>query len=76
MIVDQAAEDCEMVQDPFLEAGFTIPSELPDQDKVAQKDNQKDNEGLTAILTPILDNNEKNDDSISLVIGKFFSAEF
>ena len=76
MIVDQAAEDCEMVEDPFLEAGFTIPSELPDQDKVPKEDNQKDNQGRTVILTPSLDNNEKNNDDISLVIGKFFSAEF
>ena len=39
MIVDQAEEDCEVVQDPFLEAGITIPSDLPYQDKSAEKDN-------------------------------------
>ena len=38
-IVDQAEEDCEVVQDPFLEAGSTIPSDLPYQDKSAEKDN-------------------------------------
>ena len=43
MIVDQAEEDCEVVQDPFLEAGSTIPSDLPYQDKSAEKDYQKDN---------------------------------
>ena len=42
-IVDQAEEDCEVVQDPFLEAGSTIPSDLPYQDKSAEKDYQKDN---------------------------------
>ena len=42
-IVDQAEEDCEVVQDPFLEAGITIPSDLPYQDKSAEKDYQKDN---------------------------------
>ena len=29
MIVDQAEADIEMQQDPFLEAGITIPGELP-----------------------------------------------
>ena len=43
MIFDQAEEDCEVVQDPFLEAGITIPSHLPYQDKSAEKDYQKDN---------------------------------
>ena len=43
LIVDQAEEDCEVVQDPFLEAGSTIPSDLPYQDKSAEKDYQKDN---------------------------------
>ena len=42
MIVDQAEEDCEVVQDPFLEAGITIPSDLPYQDKSAEKRDQKD----------------------------------
>ena len=43
LIVDQAEEDCEVVQDPFLEAGITIPSDLPYQDKPAEKNDQKDN---------------------------------
>ena len=42
MIVDQAEEDCEVVQDPFLEAGITIPSDLPYQDQTAEKRDQKD----------------------------------
>ena len=42
MIVDQAEEDCEVVQDPFLEAGITIPSDLPYQDKSVEKGDQKD----------------------------------
>ena len=42
MIVDQAEEDCEVVQDPFLEAGITIPSDLPYQDKSMEKGGQKD----------------------------------
>ena len=29
MIVDEAEEDLELVQDPFLEAGISIPPELP-----------------------------------------------
>ena len=43
MIVDQAEEDCEVVQDPFLEAGITIPTDLPYQDQSAEKGYQKDN---------------------------------
>ena len=70
LIVDQAEEDCEMVQDPFLEAGIAIPSELPYQDKVPKNDDQKDNQGQTAIFPPNLDNNEKNDDNISLITIK------
>ena len=42
MIVDQAEEDCEVVQDPFLEAGITIPSDLPYQDQTPEKRDQKD----------------------------------
>ena len=42
MIVDQAEEDCEVVQDPFLEAGITIPSDLPYQDQTPEKCDQKD----------------------------------
>ena len=42
LIVDQAEEDCEVVQDPFLEAGITIPSDLPYQDKSVEKGDQKD----------------------------------
>ena len=42
LIVDQAEEDCEVVQDPFLEAGITIPSDLPYQDQTPEKCDQKD----------------------------------
>ena len=42
MIVDQAEEDCEVVQDPFLEAGIAIPADLPYQDKPDGKTDQKD----------------------------------
>ena len=59
-----------MVQDPFLEAGIAIPTELPYQDKVPKKEDQKDNQGRTAILTPDLGKNEKNDDNLSLITVK------
>ena len=42
MIVDQAEDDCEIVQDPFLEAGIAIPSDLPYQDKPDGKSEQKE----------------------------------
>ena len=35
MIVDQAEADMEMSQDPFLEAGIDIPTELPHGDSPA-----------------------------------------
>ena len=41
LIVDQAEEDCEVVQDPFLEAGIAIPADLPYQDKPDGKTDQK-----------------------------------
>ena len=41
MIVDQAEADVEMVQDPFLEAGISIPLERPYQDKDPQKENEE-----------------------------------
>ena len=36
--MDQAEEDVEMAQDPFLEAGVTIPPDMPYQDKEERKD--------------------------------------
>ena len=41
MIVDQAEEDFEMAQDPFLEAGVSIPPEMPYQDKVPQNEKKQ-----------------------------------
>ena len=37
MIVDQAEEDVEMSQDPFLEAGISIPETIPYQPKTEVK---------------------------------------
>ena len=42
LIVDQAEDDCEVVQDPFLEAGIAIPSDLPYQEKPDGKTEQKE----------------------------------
>ena len=42
LIVDQAEDDCEVVQDPFLEAGIAIPSDLPYQEKPDGKAEQKE----------------------------------
>ena len=39
MIVDQAEEDVEMSQDPFLEAGISIPESMPYQPKDVVKQN-------------------------------------
>ena len=39
MIVDQAEEDVEMSQDPFLEAGISIPETIPYQPKTEVKQN-------------------------------------
>ena len=42
MIVDQAEDDAEIVQDPFLEAGIVIPTDQPYQDKVAELKGKKE----------------------------------
>ena len=39
LIVDQAEEDVEMSQDPFLEAGISIPETIPYQPKTEVKQN-------------------------------------
>ena len=65
--MDQAEEDCEMVQDPFLEAGIAIPLELPYQDKVPKEEDQKENKERTPVISSDLDKNEKKCDDISLI---------
>ena len=42
LIVDQAEEDAEVVDDPFLEAGITIPTDLPYQTKSTEKMGEKE----------------------------------
>ena len=60
MIVDQAEDDCEVVQDPFLEAGIAIPSDLPYQDKVNEKEEQKDDIKIKKASKTIVVENDAN----------------
>ena len=41
MIVDQAEDDIEVVNDPFLEAGIQIPSDLPYQEEAPELPNAR-----------------------------------
>ena len=42
LIIDQAEEDAEVVVDPFLDAGITVPTDLPYQTKPAEIMSEKE----------------------------------
>ena len=60
MIVDQAEEDVEMSQDPFLEAGISIPVSMPYQPKDEVKQNVEKTKDST------YNNDKKEDIKISI----------
>lgn len=51
MIVDQAEEDVEMSQDPFLEAGVTKPPTMVNQENGSQNPKKQNGGNFQANLT-------------------------
>ena len=61
MIVDQAEEDVEMVQDPFLEAGVSIPLDMRYQEAETPAENREKIQGSQLDL----DKKEEKENNIS-----------